>query len=291
MQDYIYEELTLAELSDRFLHNSDFETPMIYEMGSLDIEVETQDAQGNLVYKPIETFIVKPSVNEYYTDGILKGTSNHRIIENGKEIHLKDHHDFIKQSGHMPVVDIEVEDLHSYNANGRLNHNTTSGGKALAFHSSVRLRLVSLGQIKIKDKSIDEIVGIKTRVKVIKNRLGPPLKSVDYDIYFNSGIDDWGSWLIILKEHSIITGTAAGYTIRLNNKMNIIYPSTGEVIDADVFKFKGKEFGSILLANPKLKEYIYSLLSDKLIMKYKVNEDFGVDDITTSSDDFISEES
>ncbi len=168
---------------------------------------------------------------------------------------------------------------------------TTSGGKALAFHSSVRLRLTSLGQIKIKTKTVDEIVGIKTRAKIVKNRLGPPLKSVDYDIYFNSGIDDWGSWMTILKDRGIITGTAAGYTLKLTEKMEIIYPSSGEVVPgAEAVKFKAKEFGSVMDNNPKLKEYVYGLMSDLLVMKYTVNEDFAIDDITVS-DEFVSEES
>ena len=68
---------------------------------------------------------------------------------------------------------------------------TTSGGKAIAFHSSVRLRLKSIGQIKLKDDSgREEVFGIKTRAQVIKNRMGPPLRSVDYDINFDSGNDD-----------------------------------------------------------------------------------------------------
>lgn len=291
MQEYIYEELTLAKLSERFLGNNDFQTPDIYPMGDLEIEVETSDSSGNSSYKPITNFVVKESVDEYFTDGLLKGTANHRIVENGKEIHLKDHPEFVKEIGKMFVVDIEVEDEHTYLANGRLNHNTTSGGKALAFHSSVRLRLTSLGQIKIKTKTVDEIVGIKTRAKIVKNRLGPPLKSVDYDIYFNSGIDDWGSWMTILKDRGIITGTAAGYTLKLTEKMEIIYPSSGEVIPgAEAVKFKAKEFGSVMDNNPKLKEYVYGVMSDLLVMKYTVNEDFAIDDITVS-DEFVSEES
>jgi RecA/RadA recombinase len=64
---------------------------------------------------------------------------------------------------------------------------TTSGGKAIAFHSSVRLRLKSVGQIKLA-KSADKpeaVVGITTRAQVVKNRMGPPLRTVDYDIYFD----------------------------------------------------------------------------------------------------------
>ena len=74
---------------------------------------------------------------------------------------------------------------------------TTSGGKALPFHSSTRIRLKNLGQIKSGNK----IIGMKCRAQVIKNRLGPPLRHADYDMYFDSGIDNYGGWLNVMKEH------------------------------------------------------------------------------------------
>lgn len=289
MQKYIYEELTLAELSERFLGNNDFQTPDIYPMDDLEIEVETLDSDGYSIFKPISCFVVKESVDEYFTDGILKGTSNHRIIENGKEIHLNNHPEFVKEIGKMFVVDIEVKDAHTYLANGRLNHNTTSGGKALAFHSSVRIRLKSLGQIKAKVKSGDEIVGIKTRAQVVKNRLGPPLRTVDYDIYFNSGIDDYGSWLETLTDHKLISKGGSYYTLEFP-EMEITTPSTAEVSMQSELKFQSKHFAQIVIHNPKLREFLYNKLCDALIMKYKINEDFGIDDIAVS-DEFTSEES
>lgn len=166
---------------------------------------------------------------------------------------------------------------------------TTSGGKALAFHSSVRIRLKSMGQIKAKLKGTDEIVGIKTRAQVVKNRLGPPLKSVDYDIYFNSGIDDYGSWLDTLKDYKLIKQSGAWYTITFP-KQQISNTVTAELSEVDELQFQSKDFAKILINNPKLKEYIYNQICNVLIMKYKVNEDFGVDDIIISEDDFVNEE-
>ena len=61
---------------------------------------------------------------------------------------------------------------------------TTSGGKALQFHASCRLRLKAAGQIKAKTKGIENVVGIKTIAQVVKNRMGPPLRKVNFDIYF-----------------------------------------------------------------------------------------------------------
>ena len=60
---------------------------------------------------------------------------------------------------------------------------TTSGGKALAFHASVRLRLKNLGQIKIGTKPNERVIGMKVRCQVVKNRMGPPLRAADFDIF------------------------------------------------------------------------------------------------------------
>lgn len=166
---------------------------------------------------------------------------------------------------------------------------TTSGGKALAFHASVRIRLKSLGQIKAKMKSGDEVVGIKTRAQVVKNRLGPPLRTVDYDIYFNSGIDDYGSWLGTLLSHELIVKSGNGYILKFP-KMDIANPKTGELASIDELKFASKDFANLLIHNKPLHDYLYDILCNALIMKYKVNEDFGVDDITVSDEDFVSEE-
>jgi recombination protein RecA len=154
---------------------------------------------------------------------------------------------------------------------------TTAGGKAVAFHSSVRLRLKSVGQIKLKVEGRDEILGMQTRCQVIKNRMGPPLRSVDYDIYFDSGIDDYGSWLEVMKNYNLVTQAGAWYTW--------VNPDTAEVV-----KFQSKEFESKLLANEEMKEEVYKAICDKYILNYKAGTDFGKDDIQISTE-FENEES
>jgi recombination protein RecA len=153
---------------------------------------------------------------------------------------------------------------------------TTSGGKAIAFHSSVRLRLKSVGQIKAKKHGKDQVVGIKTRCQVIKNRLGPPLKSIDYDIYFDSGIDDYGGWLNVLKDNKLVSAAGAWYTY-----VNI---ETGEEI-----KFQSKDFEEKIMENPDLKDQIYKRICDAVILKYKPGEDGGIDDIIIDEEVINSE--
>jgi recombination protein RecA len=156
---------------------------------------------------------------------------------------------------------------------------TTSGGKAIAFHASVRLRLKSVGQIKIA-KSADQpeaVIGATTRAQVVKNRMGPPLRTVDYDIYYDSGIDDSGSWLTMMKNYNLVTQAGAWYTYTNTD--------TGEVI-----KFQSKDFKSKLMDDPEMKEQVYKTICEKYILNYKAGEDFGIDDITVDSE-FSGEES
>ena len=133
---------------------------------------------------------------------------------------------------------------------------TTSGGKAIAFHSSCRLRLKQMGQLKAKVGGVEQVVGIKTRAQVIKNRMGPPLRSVDYDIYFDSGIDNYGSWLEMMKTYKLVNQSGAWYTY--------VNKTTGEEI-----KFQAKNFEETLTSDPELKETIYQQICETYIMSYK----------------------
>lgn len=257
--DYIEEEITLVEFASRFLGVHDLESPEVYDVGTLGIEVKTLNSKGGEVFTPIETFVVKAPVSEYYTDGKIKVSASHRFIEDGKEVFAKDHTDFKKVSEPLNIVDIEVPEYASFLANGRLNHNTTSGGKAIAFHASVRLRLAPVGMIKEKRHGIDEVVGIKTQAKVVKNRMGPPLRKVEYPIYFDRGIDDDFSLLEMLKKYGIVNGTSGNY--------KYVDESTGETIP-----FKTKDFRKTIVDDPRIKDLVYAELCDKYIMSYNPTE-------------------
>jgi len=133
---------------------------------------------------------------------------------------------------------------------------TTSGGKALAFHASVRLRLKGTGQIKMKVGGQDKIVGMKVRAQVIKNRMGPPLRSTDFEIYFDRGIDNYGSWLKVMKEEKIVKQSGAWYTY--------IDTETGEEI-----KFQSKDFIGLMEEREDLREQIYKKICEEQILQYK----------------------
>ena len=143
---------------------------------------------------------------------------------------------------------------------------TTSGGKALPFHASTRIRLKNLGQIKDTKKNT---IGMKMRAQVIKNRLGPPMRHADFNLYFESGIDDEGSWLQVLKDHKLLKQGGAWYTMNDHQGNEI--------------KFQSKDW-SEQLKDTEFKEYCYNLICDKCILKYDKN--FGIDDITISEDSY-----
>ena len=146
---------------------------------------------------------------------------------------------------------------------------TTSGGKALPFHASTRIRLKNMGQIKDTKKNT---IGIKIRAQVIKNRLGPPLRSADFQLYFDKGIDDFGSWLEVLKQHNLVKQGGSWYTL------------TDQ--DGKDHKFQSKDFES-LMADEDTQKYVYDLICEKTILKYDSGK-LGIDDISVT-DEFADE--
>jgi len=87
---------------------------------------------------------------------------------------------------------------------------TTPGGKAVPYHASVRIRLTRRGTEK--DDS-DTVTGVNTTAKVIKNRLGPPMRACHFFISFDHGIEDESSWFEMLHEKGSITKNNGWCTI------------------------------------------------------------------------------
>ena len=122
------------------------------------------------------------------------------------------------------------------------NPETTSGGNALKFYSSVRMDIRRIGAIKDKD----QIIGNSTRVKVIKNKVAPPFKVVEFDLMYGKGISKLGELIDL--------GTKAGVV----EKSGAWYAYKGEKIG------QGRENAKIYLEkNPKIASEIETAIRTK----------------------------
>lgn len=146
---------------------------------------------------------------------------------------------------------------------------TTSGGKAVAFHSSTRLRLSLTGKITNSDGNV---VGVKVKANVVKNRLGPPHRTAEFEIYFDRGIDEHSSWLSVLKENKLIKQAGAWYTYT-------------DPVSGEDTKFQSKDFPKFLEENRERKNLLYDEICESLIMKYQGEFDPENKSILEASDD------
>jgi recombination protein RecA len=126
------------------------------------------------------------------------------------------------------------------------NPETTTGGNALKFYSSVRIDIRRIGTIK----NAQEVIGSRTKVKVVKNKVAPPFREAEFDILYGSGISKEGELVDMGAELGVI------------EKLGAWYSYNGERIG------QGRENARDLLrANPKLAEEIEQKIREKIGVK------------------------
>ncbi|MEA1929623.1 MAG: recombinase RecA [Patescibacteria group bacterium] len=129
------------------------------------------------------------------------------------------------------------------------NPETTPGGKALKFYSSVRLDIRRIAQIK----KGDEVVGSRVRVKVVKNKVAAPFRAAEFDILYNEGISPQGEVLALGEKAGLVTKSGASYTYRPEDKKEEV--KLGRGYDAA---------RTFLKENPKVMKEILKTAQEKL---------------------------
>jgi len=131
------------------------------------------------------------------------------------------------------------------------NPETTTGGNALKFYSSVRLDIRRIGAVK----DGDEIIGNETRVKVVKNKVAPPFKQTEFQILYGRGINRNGELVDLGVKHGLVDKSGAWYAYKGNKigqgKANVgVFLTENPEIAAEIeAQIRAKELGGLKPVN------------------------------------------
>lgn len=164
------------------------------------------DSKGTIIFKASPEHKVM-YMNEWKSLQYLYENKFPIISENNEEYQI------IKTEEIHPILDIEVEGNHNYYANGVLSHNTTTGGNGLKFYASIRCDIRRAEVLDGVDKD-DDVLGIKTRIKCIKNKTAQPFRKAEIDINFENGIDVFKEYVDFAVMFKYIDKAGAWYSFK-----------------------------------------------------------------------------
>jgi len=134
---------------------------------------------------------------------------------------------------------------------------TTTGGRALKFYASVRLDIRRIGQLK----EGEEVIGNRTKVTVVKNKIAPPFRKVEFDILFNRGISREGELLEL--------GQVEGVVLKSGTWLSMKHPKEGEIRLGQGME-KARQF---LIDNPEVSQEIDKALRAKTAEKTAASDE------------------
>lgn len=154
---------------------------------------------------------------------------------------------------------------------------TTPGGKAIPFHSSVRIKLGAGQQITNKNK---EVVGINVSAKTIKNKVAPPFRTVNFEIHFGKGIREHEQMFDLLRKHGpeVVNGKEISVSGTGSWKVfSVACVSSGEVLIEK--KFYKSDFNEVI-ENPEYSGYIDDLLERAMVRKLSEDPDIDTESLS-----------
>ena len=215
-----------------------------YDISDFNLKIKSYNHEKNEIeYKKILSVVRKDDSEVYElkngNNTLLRCTSNHRIFnpeindyiyigdvksgfaqtESGETIPFE----VFKTDEVSPILDLEVEDNENYFSNGILSHNTTPGGLALKFWASIRCE-VRKGE-KDEGEKDEDVIGIKARIKNVKNKTSIPFRKGEIFISFKDGIDVYGEYVDFAVSMGIVQKGGAWFTVngnRLQGKANVV---------------------------------------------------------------------